>query len=352
MCKEVLSLKGHTIRKIASLIGNLTASLPAVPFGKLFNRSIERDKIAALKLNRGDFDSKMKLSCLAKKDINWWVLNIPKAFKYISSLPIDITLFTDASNLSWGITNGNNPSGGLWNEAECAQHINWKELKAIQIGILTYCKKNTFKHVRIMCDNTTAISYINNMGGIQSSGCDSLSRDIWLYCHTRGLWISAAFIPGKDNKVADEKSRNINLGTEWMLNTNIFKNIVKRLYCPEIDLFASRINKQLDKYVSWHPDPDAIAIDAFTIKWDTSSYFIFPPFSVINKVISKIRHENATGILVVPDWPSQSWYPRAMSLGKVVMKISPRDNNLHSPQDINIHHPLAEQMHLLVIQTV
>jgi len=62
--------------------------------------------------------------------------------------------------------------GGLWNDFERAEHINWKELKGIQKGILTYCMTNNFKHARVMCDNTTAIyHYINNMGQWNSIHC-------------------------------------------------------------------------------------------------------------------------------------------------------------------------------------
>ena len=33
-------------------------------------------------------------------------------------------------------------------------------MKAIQFGVLTYCKDKNFKHIRITSDNTTAISYL------------------------------------------------------------------------------------------------------------------------------------------------------------------------------------------------
>ena len=34
---------------------------------------------------------------------------------------------------------------------------------------------------------------------------------------------------------------------------------------PEIDLFTSRLNKQLHRYASWMTDPDALYIDAMSI---------------------------------------------------------------------------------------
>jgi hypothetical protein len=40
-------------------------------------------------------------------------------------------------------------------------------------------------------------------------------------------------------------------------------------YSPSIDLFASRINKQFDTYVSYRPDPQASAVDAFTLIWSS-----------------------------------------------------------------------------------
>jgi len=34
-----------------------------------------------------------------------------------------------------------------------------------------------------------------------------------------------------------------------------------------------------------------------------------PPFSVIQRVLQKISEEEATGLLLVPNWPTQTWWP-------------------------------------------
>ena len=67
-----------------------------------------------------------------------------------------------------------------------------------------------------MSDNTTAISYVNNMGGIKPTciSCNQIAFDIWQYCISKNMWISAAFIPGKKNKTVDYKSRNFKDNTE------------------------------------------------------------------------------------------------------------------------------------------
>lgn len=41
--------------------------------------------------------------------------------------------------------------------------------------------------------------------------------------------------------------------SEWQLNMH---EIVEKFGKPETDLFASRINRQLERYASWHPKLD------------------------------------------------------------------------------------------------
>ena len=109
------------------------------------------------------------------------------------------------------------------------------------------------KHIRIKSDNTTAISYINNMGGIVSDSCNHLSKTIWYYCINRKVWLSAVHIPGKDNETADYMSRLQNENTEWRLSPIVFQRILEVFYCkPEIDLFASCMNYQIGQYASCH----------------------------------------------------------------------------------------------------
>ena len=52
-CQFISSRKRHTIRDVASLIGKLTSTFPGVQYGSLHYRSIERDKLNALKATMG-----------------------------------------------------------------------------------------------------------------------------------------------------------------------------------------------------------------------------------------------------------------------------------------------------------
>ena len=64
-----------------------------------------------------------------------------------------------------------------------------------------------------------------------------------------------------------------------MINKEMLKDSLKKLnFKPDIDLLASRIDKQYKKYVSYRPDPDAIAINAFSLDWANFKILCFPPF--------------------------------------------------------------------------
>ena len=66
--------------------------------------------------------------------------------------------------------------------------------------------------------------------------------------------------------------------------------------------------------MSYRPDPQAIDIDYFSITWSSLKFYAFPPFSVIGSMINKISREKATGICVLPAWPTQAWYPQVMTM--------------------------------------
>ena len=183
LCKYKISL-----RELARILGNIIASFPAVTYGPLHYRHLEREKITGLKYHRGNFEGKIRLSAKAKAEIQWWINKIDNSCHHINIPNPDITIYTDASLTGWGITDGISPSSGLWHKAEL-EHINVLGLKAIGIGIYTYCKNKDFLHVRVMCDNVTAIIYVNNMGGMKSQTCNNISCRIWDFCNKNQLWV-------------------------------------------------------------------------------------------------------------------------------------------------------------------
>ena len=68
----------------------------------------------------------------------------------------------------------------------------------------------------------------------------------------------------------------------------------------EVNLFASRNNRKLNKYASCHTDPESWRMDAFSLIWNNKFHYVFPPFSLISRVVRKIKMDHSNAILIVP----------------------------------------------------
>ena len=103
--------------------------------------------------------------------------------------------------------------------------------------------------------NSTAIVYINHLGGTRSSALCSLATEIWSWCLRKKIFLMASHVPGVQNIIADRLSRSIVDRHDWMLNKTVFRQL-NSLWGPlSVDLFATRTSRQLPRYFSWKPDP-------------------------------------------------------------------------------------------------
>ena len=337
------------IRKLSSLLGNIVAALPAIPYGKLNYRKIEAEKIEALYENAFNYESYMLLSQEALTEIDWWRVNImTQECSLAPTPPVDYTIFTDASLQGWGAHDGHTTLNGRWSNWEKLFHINILELMAIKIAV-TSLIKDTHIHIRIMSDNTTAISYINKMGGVKSMIANDIAKDIWNSCIAHGAWISAAHVPGVENDIADQASRQFQDHAEWMLDNNLFQVICDRWGTPSLDMFASRTNHKLDRYVSRYPDAEAYAVDCFSLDWYHEFPYLFPPFSssLIWRIRTKIiQDEVDRAVLIVPNWVSQNWYPALMKMARDHIVIPSSRLVLPGTEK---KHPMAPKLKLLAL---
>ena len=92
----------------------------------------------------------------------------------------------------------------------------------------------------------------------------------------------------------------------------VFQSIVRKLGGCDVDLFASRVNAQL-KCVSWRPDPDAVAVDAFTLDWYKFRAFCFPPFSLIPSVLQTLELCQADCVIVMPFRTTPVWFTKLLN---------------------------------------
>lgn len=209
----------------------------------------------------------------------------------------------------------------------------------------SFAKDYNHGEILLRMDNTTAIAYVNKMGGVQHPNLHKIAKEIWQWCKARDIWITASYIKSEDNIEANRESRIKNIDTEWELADHAFHQAIRMFDHPEIDLFATRSNTKCKKFLVWKNDPDALAIDAVTVNWHLLGMFwAFLLFALILKALKKIIVDRATGIVVVSYWTSQPWFPLFMSLlVEKLLIFKPSPDLLLSPYR-SIQHPIAGKL--------
>ena len=136
-----------------------------------------------------------------------------------------------------------------------------------------------------------------------------------------------------------------------MLQSKVLNLALKHLcFKPEIDLFATNINTQFGKYAAFRPVPGGRYIDSFSIDWSDLKFYAFPPISVIPRVLSKVEQDNADGIIVVPVWSTQVWYPVMLKMLILTPILLNSRESLHVlSQTASLVHPMWKKMNILVV---
>lgn len=336
-----------TILCIAKLVGSLVAASPAVPYSMLYTRRVEKEKQHNLFKNNNCFEASMRLSAIAKKDLEWWLMKLPSAKTILREDVIDYRFDSDSSLTGWGCNFNGKKARGFWGLEEQGMHINTLELLAVLNGLNCFFKSNTNCHILVRLDSTTALCYINRLGGCRSDSNHKVAECIWKWCEERNIWLSATYINTHANYLADSASREKLDDNDFYLDSASFLKIVQNFGDPAIDLFASHKTNKCKRFISWYPDPKSEAVDAFTVSW-SEYFYAFPPFALIHRVLKKIISEKAMGIVVVPQWKAQSWYPTYCSLlvkNPIILKRG--KYTLCSPYDSRLH-PLVKSMDLVV----
>ena len=274
----LLGLECCTVRQFMSLIGLLTATEKQVVSGRLHMRPIQWH----LKKHWHAPESLEKVIPIPSSlhvHLRWWL----DPAKVLSGQPLHplqhaLQLFTDASNEGWGAHLGDYMAKGVWLESESALHINLLELKAVLLALKRFERLCCNQIVLVCTDNTTVVSYINKEGGMKSGSLCALLWRLMLWCNQRQIVLRARHIPGHLNIIADKLSRlNQVIQTEWSLLPEVFAQICRRWHRPSVDLFATRFNHKLPRFVSPVPDQSAWGVDALSLPWEDLDAYAFPP---------------------------------------------------------------------------
>ena len=117
------------------------------------------------------------------------------------------------------------------------------------------------------------------------------------------------------------------------------KKIFQIFYTPNIDLFATRENRQLAVFCSPRPTEGAWCTDALSANWKGMYAYAFPPQILLHRVLRKVQQEPCTLILVAPLSPTLSWFPVRLELVIDYPRLLPRIPKLLTQEKGRLIHP-------------
>ena len=103
---------------------------------------------------------------------------------------------------------------------------------------------------------------------------------------------------------------------QYVVHKKFITDILMRLNCgtPMVDAFATAKNKRWAQH--WGTDkPDHP--DAFDEDWSFEVQGLIwanPPFSKLEQVVNKAKHNKVRIVLICPEWHQQQWFKDAMSI--------------------------------------
>ncbi len=304
-----------SVRRAAQLIGWLIAAIPACKYGQGHFRPLENAKKWALIEAGSDYDvENVVWSHRQQETLRWW-LNLPHPVVRCFQLqPFTDEFTTDASLEGWGVVYRSSHYEGPWEDRD--DPIDELELTTILIALQLLPVLRTNANLKVYCDNTVAISYINKMGG-NVRRLDRIARRIWDLLESHSAFLTAVYVASADN-VADQYTRGFDQNAkrffdlEVQLNPRIFRERVfsHGPFVPTIDWFASCHNAQLSRFCAWQEGlSGACFVDAFAHDWGLEVGYMFPPFCLLPKVLQKVLSDKAKIVLIHPDWPGALWRP-------------------------------------------
>ena len=163
-------------------------------------------------------------------------------------------------------------------------------------------------------------SFITNENGGERRGTQNkemivISKEIWKFALFKEIMLTAEYLPSR-------YSRNFQDSSEWLLSPRVFQEICVKWGFPELDLFASRACHRIPSCLSWKADPHNLATDAFQQSWKHwGLLYAFPPFSMIEKVLLKVKTEEGD---VIPSWLAQPWYSQVLELSVTEPLLPPQ----------------------------
>jgi hypothetical protein len=304
------------------------------------------------------------LSAAAVAELTWWVAHATTSFG--QGMPIahahpiwvcDASGASDASASGWGgwialggeiVENAfiNNlisaaPEGvrisevvraaqrgieaaGSFTAEQAARSSSWRELFGVLMLLQALSPLIRHARLRLQLDSSVATGALGGaipssskvMGGSMNEGLQELVISICDLCCECKTQLNVVWAPREQNKRADSISHAMEEDQyDYTLNANWVDWLENNWGPHDVDRFASGphncvVRSGVFNSRFGHPASGWQWSDSLTIDWNKQINFAHPPYMLVDLVLDHFVVCKARGTLIVPEWPSCSWWPR------------------------------------------
>ena len=303
-------LKGDSmivnVRNLATVVGQIISFTPCVGgVTRIMTRSLY-----AVVNTKVSWDSTVVLTKEACSELVFWSQNVGSLNCRCPWLPLcqpAKLVYSDASDYACGsfIHSEGKMFQQNWSPVERNNSSTWRELKAVELALISFAPSLLGKQVAWFTDNTNVVSIVHS--GSKVTELQDLALRIFHVCVSFGISLEMKWIPRDLNSFADHLSRIIDFD-DYTINDDVFQILDVRWGPHTIDRFACSYNAKLSRFNSRFYQPGTEAVDAFLQNWEFENNWLLPPVSQIARVVDHLRLCNAEGTLVFPMWKSSYFW--------------------------------------------
>lgn len=322
LLKQYINLGRWSLEQAQSLLGTLNFASFAIHRGRLNLRMLQcaSRKLSAFKPRRLH-----PIPRAAIEELRWWSRSL-QTWSPMHQAAIRHTLTTDASDWGWGAQLDDLRLNGAWSQTQQPLHSNVKEMLAVLAALTPHGPELSDSGLLIQSDNKSVVAYLRNEGGTRSKTLLEATRQVLQMADTYRISLSAHYLPGRFNEVADQLSRKRE-PPEWHLLPAATKLVFAKWGRPTIDLFASETAHVVDDYVSLNAfDKEANFVNAWSQEWDFPLAWVFPPPCLMPRVLAHLNRAKGLYLIVAPRWKKVFWRPdlknRATSPPFTILKLT------------------------------
>lgn len=299
-------------RELAALLGRIiSASLVLGPVARLASR-------ASYEIVGGDadgWDRFVEWSVESVREMDFWRV-FWREGGFARCVPlwdfhrcVDVWVSSDASENGVGVVCGDVRVALPLPPASVGASSTHRELVAVLLGLQAIPDLLRGRRVGWRVDNQAAAAILRI--GSKAPDCQLLAWAVYEATLQLGSSLHPTWVPREENVAADELSKSPD-ADDYGLTRDAFRRFCTWFgVSPSIDLFASFVSAQCERFFTRGLSPGGIGVDAFLHSWSEDvCLYCFPPVPVLGRVFRRLLDDGRRcAVIILPVWPSQPWWP-------------------------------------------